>query len=81
MQDDNRKSAGRLAGWGRAGALALCASVISEATYAAERVLSEVKVEAAADAEIAAATAAAEAGTWEPVEDLARDVYANGGRP
>ena len=38
-------------------------------------------VEAAADAEIAAATAAAEAGTWEPVEDLARDVYANGGRP
>lgn len=50
MQDDNRKGAGPLAGWGHAGALALCAAVIPNATHAAERVLPEVKVEAAGDA-------------------------------
>jgi pyruvate dehydrogenase E1 component alpha subunit len=33
------------------------------------------RMEAAADAEIAAAVAYADAGTWEPVESLTRDVY------
>ncbi len=37
-------------------------------------------IEAAVDSEIAEATAAAEAGEWEPVGDLARDVYAGGDR-
>jgi pyruvate dehydrogenase E1 component alpha subunit len=32
-------------------------------------------LDAAADAEVAAAVAFAEAGTWEPVEDLLKDVY------
>jgi len=34
-----------------------------------------LEIERAADAELAAAVAFAEAGTWEPVEDLARDLY------
>jgi TPP-dependent pyruvate/acetoin dehydrogenase alpha subunit len=33
------------------------------------------RMEAEVDAELAAAVAYAEAGTWEPVENLTRDVY------
>ena len=36
----------------------------------------EARIEAEVAAEIAAAVAFAEAGTWEPVEDLTRFVYA-----
>jgi pyruvate dehydrogenase E1 component alpha subunit len=39
------------------------------------------KIEADVRAEIARAIAFAEAGTWEPVDDLLRDVIAPGGRP
>jgi TPP-dependent pyruvate/acetoin dehydrogenase alpha subunit len=64
--------------WKERDPIALFEALCRERGLLADEDLTAVEAEAAA--EVAEAVAFAEAGTWEPVEDLTRFVYSEGAR-
>jgi TPP-dependent pyruvate/acetoin dehydrogenase alpha subunit len=66
-------------GWKRRDPIALFTRALQEARLVEEADLAAL--ETSVTAEVAAAVAEAEAGPWEPVEDLLKDVYTGAARP